>query len=57
MAIPFEKLGGGMSDSDSAILAIPVGGGMVRTPTPNILWGGQISVNPYFSRGFTHIYM
>ncbi len=22
--------------------------------SPNILWGGQISLNPYFSRGFTH---
>ncbi len=37
---------------------IPVGGCMVGTPPPpNILCGDQISLNPYFSRGFTHLYI
>ncbi len=33
------------------------GGGWYGRNPPNILWGGQISLNPYFSRDFTHIYI
>ena len=46
-----------MADYPLAALTCLKGGVAYARNPPNILWGGQISLNPYFSRGFTHIYI